>query len=336
MPFLSIIIPVYNAEKYLQACFDSIKRQSFTDYEVIIIDDGATDNSPNICDKYAESDDRVKVYHLPNGGASRARNIGFDKANGKYVYCIDNDDCFYDEEYFTKIYDSLSKNEVDILQTGATYVSDEPNAKETVVDYSDVSDFSSDEVEIAIDWLVKNNKYETSCWTKIIKTDFLRENKLYFDESLVVEDFDWNMRFLQCVKSYGILKSASYIHIYRQGSITAAKGAKRHKNCVDQIETIKKYADLFQTEGFSTQLNKSLLSFLTYQYYITIGLASTLDKEYKKDIKNSLKQIKFIVEFSSGKQQKLLKLIYNLFGFNALTFVLSYYYNHFRKRCKKQ
>lgn len=336
MPFLSIIIPVYNAEKYLQACFDSIKRQKFADYEVIIIDDGATDNSPEICDKYAENDNRVKVYHLQNGGASRARNIGFNKANGKYVYCIDNDDCIYDEYYFTRIYDYLSKNEVDILQTGATYISDEKNAKETVVDYNDAPKFSINEIEIIVDWLVKNNKYETSCWTKIIKTDFLRENKLYFDESLVVEDFDWNMRFLQCIKSYGILKSASYIHIFRQGSITSAKGAKRQKNCIDQIVTIKKYADLFQTKDFSTQLNKSLLSFLAYQYYITIGLASTLDKEYKKGIKKSLKEIRYIIKFSSGKRQKLLKLVYNFFGFNALTFVLSYYYNHHRKRCKKQ
>ena len=336
MPFLSIIIPVYNAEKYLQACFDSIKRQKFADYEVIVVDDGATDNSPDICDKYAENDNRVKVYHLQNGGPSRARNIGFDKANGKYIYCIDNDDCIYDEDYFTKIYDYLSKNEVDILQTGATYVADIPNAKKTVVDYNDVPDFSSDEIEKYFDWLVKNNQYEISCWTKIIKTDFLRENKLYFDETLVIEDIDWNLRFLQCVKSYGILKIASYIHVFRKGSITSAKGAKRYKNCIDYIATIKKYADLFQTKDSSTQLNKSLLSFLAYQYYITIGLASTLDKEYKKDVKNSLKQINYIIKFSSGKKQKLLKLVYNFFGFNALVFVLSYYYNHHRKRCKKQ
>ncbi len=336
MPFLSIVIPVYNAEKYLDACFDSIKRQKFADYEVIIIDDGATDNSPEICDRYAETDSRVKVYHLQNGGPSRARNIGFDKANGKYVYCIDNDDCIYDEYHFTKIYDYLLENEVDILQTGATYISDEANAKETVVDYTDVPEFPSDKIEKYVDWLVKNNKFETSCWSKIIKTDFLRENKLYFDENLVVEDFDWNMRFFQCVKSYSILKSASYIHVFRQGSISSAKGAKRHKNCVDQIETIKKYAKLFQTDGFSTEINKSLLPFLTYQYYITISVASSLDKEYKKDIKKSLKQTKFITKFSSGKKQKLLKLIYNLFGFNVLTFVLTYYYNHHRKRCKKQ
>ena len=205
-----------------------------------------------------------------------------------------------------------------------------------MVDYSDIPDFLNCEVEKYVKWLVKNNKYETSCWTKIIKTDFLRENKLYFDESLVVEDFDWNMRFFQCVKSYSVLKSASYIHIFRQGSITSAKGVKRYKNCVDQIETIKKYAKLFQTDGFSTEINKSLLSFLAYQYYITIGLASSLDKEYKKEIKKSLKQTKFITKFSSGKKQKLLKLIYNLFGFNVLTFVLTYYYDHHRKRCKKK
>ncbi len=336
MPFLSIVIPVYNAEKYLNACFDGIKRQKFNDYEVIIIDDGATDNSPSICDKYAASDDRVKVFHLQNGGASRARNIGFDKASGKYIFCVDNDDRFDDEYYFTKIYDYLSANEVDILQTGATYIADDENAKETVVDYSDAPDFLHTEIDKYIYWLTTNQKYETSCWTKIIKTDFLRDNKLYFDESLVVEDFDWNMRFLQCVKSYGLLRCASYRHIFRQGSITAAKGAKRHKNCIDQIAAMKKYADYYQNSDCSQTMKKAILSFIAYQYYITIGLATSLDKEYRKDAKKQLRQIKFIVNFSEGKKQKLLKTICKLFGFNVLTLVVSYYYKHFRKVCKKQ
>lgn len=90
--FISVIIPIYNVEKYLNQCIDSIISQTFRDIEVILVDDGSTDNSPKICDAYARQDDRVKVIHQKNGGPSSARNAGIDIATGKYIMFVDGDD----------------------------------------------------------------------------------------------------------------------------------------------------------------------------------------------------------------------------------------------------
>ena len=91
-PTISIIVPVYNSEKYLGACIDSILSQYFRDFELILVDDGSRDSSPHICDDYTQKDSRVKVIHKENGGVSAARNDGLDIAKGEYVTFIDSDD----------------------------------------------------------------------------------------------------------------------------------------------------------------------------------------------------------------------------------------------------
>ncbi|MCP9380716.1 glycosyltransferase family 2 protein, partial [Lacticaseibacillus paracasei] len=99
MPKISIIVPVYNVEKYLQKCVDSILAQSFRDYELILVDDGATDASPSICDDYAEKDQRVKVIHKQNGGLSDARNAGINVASAPFLGFIDSDDYIAPDMY---------------------------------------------------------------------------------------------------------------------------------------------------------------------------------------------------------------------------------------------
>src|SRR5690606_22590995 len=92
MPKVSVIIPVYNTENYLRECLDSILAQTFTDFEVLLINDGSTDSSGKICDEYAEKDSRIKVFHKENGGVSSARNLGLDNAKGEWICFVDSDD----------------------------------------------------------------------------------------------------------------------------------------------------------------------------------------------------------------------------------------------------
>ena len=91
-PKISVIVPVYNAEKYLHRCIDSILSQTFTDFELLLINDGSKDSSGAICDEYAAKDNRVRVFHKENGGASSARNLGLDNAKGEWIAFVDSDD----------------------------------------------------------------------------------------------------------------------------------------------------------------------------------------------------------------------------------------------------
>lgn len=116
MPLLSIIVPVYNVENYLHECVDSILSQTFTDYELILVDDGSTDNSGAICDKYAEQDSRIIVVHKHNSGQADSRNVALLMANGKYITFIDSDDFYASKETLSNINLLLNDKQISFVQ----------------------------------------------------------------------------------------------------------------------------------------------------------------------------------------------------------------------------
>lgn len=116
MPLITIIVPVYNTEAYLPRCLDSILGQSFTDYELLLVDDGSTDGSGAICDSYAEKDKRVRVFHKENGGVSSARNLGIDNSQAEWLYFVDSDDELLPDGLKTLV-DNIS-DDVDVAMGG--------------------------------------------------------------------------------------------------------------------------------------------------------------------------------------------------------------------------
>ena len=121
MPEISIIVPVYKVEKYLRHCVDSILAQTFTDFELLLIDDGSPDNSGAICDEYAEKDNRVRVFHKENGGVSSARNLGLDNARGTYIMFCDSDD-YVADNWAEKLYEFMNYNEANLSICGYNFV----------------------------------------------------------------------------------------------------------------------------------------------------------------------------------------------------------------------
>ena len=114
-PLLSIIVPVYNVEKYIERCIKSILNQSFTNFELILVDDGSPDNCGKICDEYKKKDSRIKVIHKKNGGLSDARNAGLNIATGKYIGFVDSDDIIHPQMY-EKLFNCINKYNSDIVQ----------------------------------------------------------------------------------------------------------------------------------------------------------------------------------------------------------------------------
>lgn len=114
MPLISIIIPVYNVEKYLSRCLDSILSQTFTNFEVVLVDDGSTDSSGDICDEYERCDNRIKVHHKKNGGVSSARNMGLDNAVGEWITFVDADD-WVDRDIYNRLYNAALQSQAEIV-----------------------------------------------------------------------------------------------------------------------------------------------------------------------------------------------------------------------------
>ena len=113
-PLISIIVPIYNVEKYLSRCINSVLSQTFPDFELLLIDDGSTDKSGYICDGYAQKDSRIKVFHIENGGVSAARNYGLDNARGEWITFVDADD-WIDKDMYYKLYNEAILSEADIV-----------------------------------------------------------------------------------------------------------------------------------------------------------------------------------------------------------------------------
>ena len=118
MPVVSVIVPVYNVEKYIHRCVDSILAQTFTDFELILVDDGSPDNCPAICDEYAEKDSRIRVIHQENGGLSAARNAGLDVATGEYISFVDSDD-WVESGFLMKMASQMNKDNSQMVVSGA-------------------------------------------------------------------------------------------------------------------------------------------------------------------------------------------------------------------------
>lgn len=176
---VSIIVPVYNSEKYLDKCITSILRQTFEDFELILIDDGSSDKSALICDAYAKGDQRITAIHIPNGGVSNARNQGMDMARGEYMAFVDSDD-YIDETYIKELYKNITETGSQLALCPVYFLSEDGmyrmGAAKTSLDFNDM------DKEL---FLELNNKFLLYApYNKLFVLDIIRKNCLRFDRSI--------------------------------------------------------------------------------------------------------------------------------------------------------
>lgn len=218
---LSIIVPVYNCEKYLARCVESIIKQKYHNFELILIDDGSTDNSLFICKKYESKDNRVKVYHQTNSGVAKARNFGILKANGDYIAFVDSDD-YVEEEMYTILIQDIKRHSAQMaicswmIHNEITSINKTAYVGETQV-------VCSKTLKLHMSY---NNDYFGGGypWNRVIDFSYFRENNFDFpliDESLnSYEDKLWLMNILDAIQNVSINNYVGYNYIIRTGSLT--------------------------------------------------------------------------------------------------------------------
>lgn len=242
-PTLSIIVPVYKVELYIHKCITSILNQTFTDFELILIDDGSPDNCGAICDNYAKQDNRIIVIHQNNQGLSAARNSGLDIAKGEYITFVDSDDSIAINTYYDNMEVLLNDNSIDVLE----YPYYKIFLGEKTKLYDDPSQHLYGNQEIFYYWVVKSNK-RTNVWDKIFKREIF--STLRFPKGAVYEDLYLLPDIVENVYHLYVSNKGSYLYYIRHDSISTKKQTLQNSlnHCDSRLKALKKIKEYTKTD----------------------------------------------------------------------------------------
>ena len=245
---ISVIVPVYNVAQYLEKSIASIQQQTYQNLEIILVDDGATDESGRLCEKIAEQDERVLVYHKENEGLSQARNDGLKQAHGDYVIFIDSDDYIH-PEMIASLYQQLVKEDADVSSCGVmnVYANSESPQTENQDDY-----FICDTETFLREYLIGEKIPGTIC-NKLIKKEIAAQ--LTFPKGLIYEDAYYHFDLIKVAKKYVVNTKPYYYYFHRGDSITTKPYAEKDLAYIDiyqkfYTEVAKEYPNLTEVAFF--------------------------------------------------------------------------------------
>lgn len=256
MPVLSIIIPVFNMGKYVEKCIRSILKQSFTDYEIIVVDDGSYDDSNQVVGALANQDSRVKCYRFANAGVAAARNRGIKMATGTFIMFIDADD-YIGEGYLHNIIAQTSLYNADIYIWGISKVYPNGKVVREKPDLQGCLDSTSFLTTFIAEQYGKHQGLYGYISNKLIRTNIVKLNSIEFNETMnLMEDYDFYLQYFLHCKSFYCFDELGYYYV-SHGSNSISP--KREHNYLQLIEVQKKCYNLLERKGALTERNEYIL-----------------------------------------------------------------------------
>lgn len=313
----SIIIPVYNVEKYLHETIKSVIAQTLLDFEVLLINDGSKDQSGKICDYYSEKYAFIKTYHKENGGQSSARNLGIVNSAGEYIIFLDSDDMISSNSFLADLEEKTIDNPDLILYKYQKYYDVDQNVADSEFDYPDLLD---NNLNNNIERIIKNDAFYCSAWTKAIKANILRDKEVYFKNGIYAEDIEWYYRLLKHVKCIEIINKPYIFYRQRENSITSTKSLK---NIVDNANVIES-SYIYILDNFSDPMRTALLHSLAKMYAnLIINYSSNPNKN--KNLKAKIKELKILLSFNWNPRVNKFRIIKKVIGLNGLILLIKLY-----------
>lgn len=275
---VSIIVPVYNVENYLEKCLDSLANQTLKDIEIIVVNDGSPDDSQKIIDEYAKKYPTIKSFIKENGGVSDARNYGIKKARGKYIAFVDGDD-YVEKDMYEKMYQKAELGNFDIVVCDLNYVYEDGKILRV-----------SSKIEYDTTNIKKTYINMYPCvWNKIYKKNLFKNN-IEFKKGVWYEDVDFLYKIFPYIKTIGVVKEPLNQYVQRAGSITKTFD-KRLYNYIDNFnDLIKFYKERGLYDNYKLELE---YCYVRYIYATFIKQATRFDKEeYDKAVKTAIENVK--------------------------------------------
>lgn len=282
----SFIVPVYNSSEYLPELLNSIKKQTYTNFEVIIINDGSTDSSLDICKEYVNKDYRFKVYSYKNAGLSEARNRGVKLSKGKYIIFIDSDDLI-SPFLLQKIYEKICLTNSQVIKVSAKFVPLVSSDSVSAINYFEVPKFSNINGVNAIEKFLDKNVFFSTAWGYAINRNFYTENKLAFATGKLYEDFRFVPELLLKCKDISTISDVCYFYIERKNSICTNHNLEyEYQKALDFIEHYDYLKKLIMKSDMS---EKVYLKFNNYLNDRMVSRLKYLEKDYKINYMKMLK-----------------------------------------------
>lgn len=323
----SIVVPIYNVEDFLPECIESILKQDFQNFELILVDDGSPDSCPQICDEYAKKDSRIFVIHKENGGLSDARNSGLKVAKGDYVCFLDSDDYWDDSSALTKLSDAIDVYQAHFILFG--------HKRFLIKDNKITHDFQRDFLHInslenpkRYYELIKNGIFSISACLMVSSRKFLIDNNIYFKKGIKNEDIEWALRIYSLMPEIAIINENFYVYrMQRQGSITTSGD---YNNLCDYCSILE--SSLSVITCAKEEIRYELMSYLMYHVLIAVALCYKV-KLTHKERKKLLTRLKVVSKgriqnFTLDKRVRLAAKIYKISGFSIMAKILGFYLNH--------
>lgn len=253
---ISMIVPVYQVEKYIAQCIESVLNQTFCDFELILVDDGSKDDSGKICDSYATKDNRVTVIHTENKGAASARNTGLDHSQGKYIMFLDGDD-YLSEQMIEKMYRDITAHQCDISVCDFLNLTEDGNnfvvhTKDEIVDGRTVLEVRKNE---------RNHGLWTVVWNKIYRREVLE--KVRFPEGKYFEDEYFCTELYPKVKRIHVMED---VLCYHRVLSTSTMNTQKTENYIDLLEALQKRLETYIRSGYSSEETFRVLIYLLDPY----------------------------------------------------------------------
>lgn len=278
---LSIIVPVYNAEKYLDRCVNSLLNQTYKNLEVILVNDGSKDNSLSICKAFAQKDDRVIVFDKENGGAASARNLGIKNASGYYIGFCDSDD-FFDLDAFKTLIGVMEENNLPTIECLAKVLSTDFSVIETSSDSRRLTRKNAEQ-SIRDIFLRKGN---VSLAVRITEAKYLKD--LMIPEGKRVEDFYLTILLLTKTNETALYEYPFYNCVTSEGSVTRSKGGSIYIDALYFYDKAVSYL-----KDFNFDIERACEYYLFKMYYLlSISLNRAERKKYKTEIRAYKKQLR--------------------------------------------
>lgn len=319
---LSVIVPIYKVEEYLEVCVRSIINQNYKNIEVILVDDGSPDCCPQICDALAKEDKRIQVIHKLNGGLSSARNAGIDKSSGEYITFLDSDDR-WDDDKLADIMEQVEAHNVDMifLKSLSSYHGGDLRERPDNEFFTHSGKLMTCS-EIYPLFISEGNMREQA-GTHILKKAFVIENSLYFKEGILGEDTEWMFRAMRVVDKMLILNK--HLQIYtscRPGSITNNISLK---SLNDLILVITECISYNQKISSPSDIRHWELAQCAYLWSTAVAYYSMLSSSQYTKQKNILKNLYNELPMHMHPKTRIVNRVYRLLGFTLTSKLLNVY-----------